>query len=79
MRLSELNGKEIINLVDGRKLGVLYDSEAVVDINQGMIHSLLLNTRRAWLFQHQTEIRWTAVKKISAELILVKLETDQNR
>lgn len=42
MRLSELNGKEIINLVDGTKVGAFYKVEAVCDLAAGRIHSFPL-------------------------------------
>lgn len=72
MRLSELNGKEIINLVDGTRVGTFYKVEAVCDLAAGRIHSFLLSERGA-LLRKEREIPWTAVRKISKDLLLVAL------
>ncbi|NLY89751.1 MAG: YlmC/YmxH family sporulation protein [Firmicutes bacterium] len=72
MRLSELNGKEIINLVDGTRVGTFYKVEAVCDLAAGRIHSFLLSERGA-LLRREKEIPWKAVRKISKDLLLVAL------
>ncbi|NLW08232.1 MAG: YlmC/YmxH family sporulation protein [Firmicutes bacterium] len=72
MRLSELNGKEIINLVDGTKVGAFYKVEAVCDLAAGRIHSFLLS-ERGTLMRREREIPWEAVRKISKDLLLVAL------
>lgn len=75
MRLSELNGKEIINLVDGTRLGVFYKVEALCDLSSGRIHSFLLAEKQS-LLRKGREIPWQNVKKISKDLLLVELEPE---
>jgi len=75
MRLSELNGKEIINLVDGTKMGTFYKAEAVCNLSAGRIHSFLL-AERGTLLRKEREIPWETVRKISKDLLLVELAPD---
>jgi len=79
MRLSDLVGKEIINIVDGARLGVVGDSDVVIDIETGCIQSIILPNRGNFLSfwasdrQHLV-IPWPAVKKIGSEVIIVELD-----
>lgn len=77
MRLTDLNGKEIINLADGRKLGVVYRPEALLDLREGRVESLLVSSGGNWLWRKEMEIPWSAMKKISEELILVDYKPAQ--
>ena len=42
MRLSELGGKEIIGLDNGEKMGVISDSDLVIQPENGAIQSIIL-------------------------------------
>lgn len=78
MRLSELVGKQIINLYDGGILGTVGESDLVVDLESGQIQSLILpgrsNLVSFWGDQQQMIIPWDAVKKIGTEVIIVDLD-----
>ncbi len=78
MRLSELGGKEVINIYDGARLGVIGDADMIVDINTGEIHSIILPQRSGalsfWMDRQNMIIPWTAVKKIGNEVIIVELD-----
>ncbi|MGQ9513085.1 PRC-barrel domain-containing protein, partial [Thermodesulfitimonas sp.] len=39
MRLGELIGKEIVNLYDGARLGVVGESDLTIDAETGQVHS----------------------------------------
>jgi YlmC/YmxH family sporulation protein len=78
MRLSELVGKEVINIYDGGRLGVVGESDLAVDIRTGQVESLLLPNRNGllgfWVDKQSMVIPWTAIKKIGTEVIIVELD-----
>ncbi|MCR2042720.1 YlmC/YmxH family sporulation protein [Anaerosalibacter massiliensis] len=78
MLLSELGGKEIVNLNDGGRLGMIADSDVIIDINTGKIISLLLPDKRVQfkLFgeKEEIEIPWNSIKKIGDDMIIVEIE-----
>ena len=45
MRLSELVGKEIVNIVNGARLGVIGESDLSIDIDSGEIQHIILLQR----------------------------------
>lgn len=75
MRLSELRGKEIVDINDGIKIGVLDECELVFNDVDGHIHSILVPNRNA--FSHfigtnrAISIPWESIQKISSELIII--------
>jgi YlmC/YmxH family sporulation protein len=77
MRLSELSGKEIINLGDGGRLGVLDDCDLYFDSKSGKIDSIMLPSRGGLfhLFSdnRSSVIPWHAIKRIGDEVIIVDL------
>ncbi|MDS1029064.1 YlmC/YmxH family sporulation protein [Bacillota bacterium LX-D] len=81
MKLSDLVGKDIINIVDGARLGTVGDSDLVIDINTGHVESIILpnNSGILGLFKSKSQmvIPWEAVKKIGSEVIVVELENDK--
>lgn len=76
MRLSDLNGKEVINLTDGSKLGVLFYPEVDFNLKLGLISSFKMITGR-WPFKQERIIPWKAVRKISTDVILVELANEE--
>lgn len=76
MRMSELAGKELINLSDGRRLGQLGDCDLVVDPESGNIDRIVV-PQRGRLARGggagETEIPWTLVRRIGPEVIIVEL------
>ncbi|MGE5678799.1 MAG: YlmC/YmxH family sporulation protein, partial [Pseudomonadota bacterium] len=40
IKISELKQREVINLSDGRKLGIVYDVE--IDMEKGMIDAIIM-------------------------------------
>lgn len=86
MRLSELGGKEILNINDGARLGIIADSDLIIDEKSGKILALLVPDRRSQLRffsfneKNDIEIPWSAVKKIGNDMIIIELdEDDRNR
>ncbi|WP_077367545.1 YlmC/YmxH family sporulation protein [Anaerosalibacter sp. Marseille-P3206] len=78
MRLNDLGGKEIVNLNDGGRLGVIADSDIIIDEKTGKIISLLIPDRRIQfkLFgeREEIEIPWDCIRKIGNDMIIVELE-----
>ena len=78
MRLSELGGKEIINLYNGERLGVLSNTDLVIDETTGEIICLVIPKRRIpyLLFAERakTEVTWNAIKKIGPDIVIIVME-----
>lgn len=80
MLLSELAGKEIINLHDGAKLGLIGDADLAISAN-GHIEAIILTSRSGFTgfwggSEREREhlmIPWQVVKKIGSEVIIVDL------
>ena len=75
IRLSELQNKKIINIIDGKNIG------NIIDINlfeNGTIESLILeNSKSIFLLNKTTDkkIMWKDITKIGEDVILVKSST----
>lgn len=77
MRLSYLSGKEVINLSDGSRLGVIDDCELTFDTTTGCIHKIILPNRNG-LFSFFSEnptaaIPWKSIRRIGDEVIIVDM------
>ena len=74
MRLSEKNGKEIIDLKKGERMGVLGQADLEIDETTGHIKALLIPTLK-WLgFRKQGEevrVSWNQIKKIGKDMIII--------
>lgn len=70
LRLSELAGKEIINIFDGVRLGPVGDSDLVIDPESGEVLSVVLPQRSGflsfWLERREVIIPWSTVKRLAA-------------
>ncbi|MEW6770571.1 MAG: YlmC/YmxH family sporulation protein [Bacillota bacterium] len=78
MRLAELVGKEIVNIHDGARLGVVGESDLTIDAESGQVQSIILprraNLLTIWMDRQQLVIPWEAIKKIGSEVIVVELD-----
>lgn len=86
MRLSQLLGKRIINIFDGEIMGLVGDSDLVVNPETGVIESIVLPYRADYadksLFagisgsrqKHILNIPWEKVCKIGSEVIVVDID-----
>ena len=79
MLLSDLAGKEIINLYDGAKLGLVGDADLAVSAS-GRIEAIILSSKGGLggFFGSDRErdvlvIPWPAIKKVGSEVIIVDL------
>ncbi|GAB6173831.1 YlmC/YmxH family sporulation protein [Paradesulfitobacterium aromaticivorans] len=87
MLLSELAGKEIINLYDGAKLGLVGDADLAL-APSGHIEAIILTSRSGFsgFFSSMSErdrdilvIPWQAVKKVGSEVIIVDLQNKSEK
>jgi YlmC/YmxH family sporulation protein len=78
LRLSDLAGKEIINIFDGVRLGTIVDSDMIIDPESGEVVSIILpgrsNFLNLWMDRQEIEIPWSSVKKVGSEVIIVDLD-----
>lgn len=83
MRLSHLSGKEVINLSDGARLGIIDECELTFDSKSGRIHAILVPNRNgvfSFFNENRTAtIPWQAIKRIGDEVIIVDLNNAYDR
>ena len=69
MRLSELQLKEIINISNGKRIGIIVD---VIVSTSGNIEKLVLEEKRGRKFaKEEFEISWNQIVKIGDDIILI--------
>lgn len=74
MRLSDLQGKDIVNVEDGSKIGSIID--IIID-NKGNMKAMIVQKNKFFtnLFssKDEIEVKWDQIKKIGEDVILVHL------
>lgn len=75
MRFSELAGKELISIDEGARLGVISETDLVIDTETGTIHSLVVPNRGTFFRRRILVIPFHGIKKIGHDLIIVDLGT----
>ncbi|MEL1133990.1 YlmC/YmxH family sporulation protein [Desulfitobacterium sp. THU1] len=87
MLLSDLAGKEIINLHDGSKLGLVGDADLAIAAS-GSIEAIILTSRSGfagfWGNPNDRDrdllvIPWDSIKKVGAEVIIVDMSSRTER
>jgi len=78
MLLSELSGKEIIDLTKGQKLGLLGNTDLEIDEATGKIIAIHISNSQ-WLgFKKKGEdvrISWDCIRKIGTDMIMIETGT----
>lgn len=76
IKTSELRSKDVINLVDGRRLGFVGDLD--LDVEGGQIRAFVIQgTNRLLGFlgkDRDTVVPWSQVEKIGEDVILVRID-----
>ncbi len=74
MRLSELQDKDVINVIDGKKIGNIID--IIID-NDGTMKGLIIEKSKflisMFTAKDEMEISWKQIEKIGEDVILVKV------
>lgn len=75
MRWSELAEKELIDLVNGERLGLMGEADLVIDPRSGQVKSLVLSTGGTLFRKKREEITfdWGMIRKIGPEMVLVAI------
>jgi YlmC/YmxH family sporulation protein len=77
IRVSELRQKDVVNVADGRRLGLIGDLE--LDLETGRVTALVIAGTARFLGllgrDRDTVIPWPAIVKIGQDVILVRLES----
>lgn len=73
MRLSDLQHKDIVSILDGKKIGNIID--VAID-ETGKMESLIISKTKIFnLFNNnELEIKWNQISKIGEDVILIKFE-----
>lgn len=82
VRLSELIGKDIVNIQNGGRLGTVADSDLVIQAETGEIQSIILPSKPGFFGmwdRNNFTIPWSAVRKIGSEVIIVDLDESHLR
>ncbi|KAB3538576.1 YlmC/YmxH family sporulation protein [Alkaliphilus pronyensis] len=76
LRASELTQKEVINISDGKRIGMIVDLE--IDLLKGKINAIIIPGEGKFmgLFgkEQDYEISWNQIKKIGDDVILIELK-----
>jgi YlmC/YmxH family sporulation protein len=76
MKLSDFQTKDVINIVDGKRLGQISDLE--IDLRQGRIDAIVVPSYSKFLglFGGGADliIPWSNIVKIGMDVVLVKME-----
>lgn len=75
MRLSKIRKKELVNLFDGARLGMLGDADLVINPKTGKIIAIEVVQLSVLGFRDKepVTIPWSAVKKIGSDMIIVEV------
>lgn len=78
MNLSEIAGKEIVNLVTGERLGVVGECDLIIDETTGKILALLIPKEKGFFGLKKEksvlEVPWRSVKKIGNDMIIIEYD-----
>ncbi|WP_031513452.1 YlmC/YmxH family sporulation protein [Desulfofalx alkaliphila] len=81
VKISDLRAREIINVVDGRRLGVIKDID--IDLEQGKISALILpgsgRVLSFWGREEEFVVPWEKIVKIGMDVILVEVNPISER
>ena len=74
MRLSDLQSKDIVSVIDGKRIGNIID---VSLDEQGKMVSLIVSRTRFFHFfnNNEIEVKWNQISKIGEDVILIDLKT----
>ena len=77
MRLSEISNKEIIDFQKGERLGVLGQTDLLIDEKNGQIEAFVIPTLK-WFGMGKREkevtVYWKQIKKIGTDMIIIEVK-----
>lgn len=75
MRFRDMSDKEIINVNEGTRLGILGQTDLEINDKTGQIESFIIpNYKWFGLVKEgeETKIRWSSIKKIGDDMIMIE-------
>ncbi len=76
LKTSDLRTKDVINILDGRRMGYIGDLE--LDLERGRIKEVVITGTSHFLGlfgrERDTVIPWSQIRKIGQDVILVEIE-----
>jgi len=76
LRLSELGGKEIVDVKKAERLGVLGQTDLEIDERTGQIKSLVIPSVKWFGMKRQggeLRVPWRQIKKIGTDMVIVDI------
>jgi YlmC/YmxH family sporulation protein len=76
MRLSQLSGKEIIDIENGERMGMVGQADLLINENTGTIESMILpSSSFLGMGKKRDEIviPWQSIRKIGPEMLIIEL------
>jgi YlmC/YmxH family sporulation protein len=80
LRLSELSGKEIVDVKRAERLGVLGQTDLEINEETGQITALIIPSVKWFGLRkqgHEVRVPWSHIKKIGPEMIILDVPEDQ--
>ncbi|WP_394232481.1 YlmC/YmxH family sporulation protein [Niallia oryzisoli] len=77
MRLSELSGKEIVDVNRAERLGVLGQTDLEINVQSGQIEALLIPTLKWFGMKKQggeIRVEWEQIKKIGNDMMIIDMQ-----
>lgn len=75
MRYKDISGKEIVDISEGVRLGVLGQTDIEIHINTGQIDAFIIPNYK-WLGLKKegvvSKIPWQSIKKIGEDMIMIE-------
>ncbi|MCY0874826.1 MAG: YlmC/YmxH family sporulation protein [Firmicutes bacterium] len=80
MRASELQAKDVVNVADGRKLGVIGDLD--IDLDSGLVRSMIIPPSGKFFGMiangEEVVIPWSQIVKIGSDVVLVDIRAGES-
>ncbi len=79
VKISDLRAREVVNIVDGRRLGFIKDID--IDLEEGRISAIILPGNAGGRFlgllgkEEEIVVSWDKIKKIGMDVILVEVNS----
>lgn len=77
MRLSELSGKEIVDINKAERLGVLGQTDLEINVKNGQIEAMLIPTLKWFGMKKQggdIRVEWEQIKKVGQDMIIIDMK-----
>ena len=80
MKLSELGGKEIVDVKRAERLGVLGQTDLEINERTGQIEALIIPSLKWFGLRKQggeVRVPWRHIKKIGADMIIIDIPDEE--